>query len=295
MLKTLFKHEMRATAKTFMWLYIAFVVIAVVNVLVSPLSPFNAGAEGAVYSHGPESVMAPQTVAISAPSILQTLLMILYFLAIAAIAVATLVIVILRFYRNLLGDEGYLMMTLPVSRENNILSKLLVAAIWNICTGVLIFLSLMLLFSRNLGDISNSITQAINMGAPVDRWITLGVVALVVTCFSSVLMLYAAMAIGPNLLKNRVGGSILAFIIIYIASQFIMLGVLIGVANSYGGLNLWTASGPADMGRNAEFAFTQTDNIITAISIGCIIASAAIGVCCWFLTRYMLKRKLNLA
>ena len=36
MLAKLFKYEMRATAKIFVWLYAAFAIIAAVNVLIGP-------------------------------------------------------------------------------------------------------------------------------------------------------------------------------------------------------------------------------------------------------------------
>ena len=39
---------------------------------------------------------------------------IMYFAVFVALVVATVVMIILRFYKGLLGDEGYLMHTLPV-------------------------------------------------------------------------------------------------------------------------------------------------------------------------------------
>ena len=50
-----------------------------------------------------------------------------------AVMIVTLIIIIQRFYKNLLCDEGYLMNTLPMSVWKNITSKLVVASygIWS--------------------------------------------------------------------------------------------------------------------------------------------------------------------
>ena len=289
MLKTLMKHEMRATAKTFIWLYIAFAAIAVVNMLVNPASMFNSTPGGGVGMAEASAIV---------PSTIRVIFGVLYGLALSAMVVGTLVVVILRFFRNLLGDEGYLMMTLPVSREQNIMSKLLVAVLWNVCTCVLIILSILLMFAAAgvLGDGIQAISDYARAGAPVGRWIFMFAVALVVSSFMGVLMLYAAMATGPNLLKNRVGGSILAYIAIYIISMIVTAVILFACARVF--MDSGFFGGFNDFSRNAyevEYftrqAFAGVEFVVWASTIG----SGAIAVGCWFLTRFMLKRKLNLA
>jgi len=287
---TLFKHEMRATAKTFMWFYIAFAAIAVVNAFISPfaggISPALAQSGGAI-----------QTIAGGgdfAPNAIKGVFMALYIASIFVIALVTVVIIILRFYRNLLGDEGYLMMTLPVTREQHILSKMFAAVIWSVCTFVLVILSLLLLLHNSgaLAAITNGSNDLLANGTPLDRWITQIVIILIVSTFTSTLMFYAAMSIGPNLLKNRIGGSILAFIIIYIASQVVMSVILWGMSSAIIGAPPSGPRGPNVLGNLMPI------NMIGAVDTffwGTLVGTAAIGVVCWFLTRYMLKRKLNLA
>ena len=302
MLTTLFKHEFKATARTFAWLYIAFAAIAILNAVMF-LS--NGGNVALVSQTG-----AAESAAAVFPAVMRVILMVMYGLSIAAISVVTLVVVILRFYRNLLGDEGYLMFTLPVSREQHILSKLFTAVIWVVCTSVLIVLSFMLLASGSgvLDEIAKGMNEAAAAGVPVDRWITMTVLALIVSSFSGTLMLYAAMAIGPNLLKNRVGGSILAFIIIYVVSQIASFAVVFGAVRTFFGLrssysvNVITGetvvvSGGKAMGGHGDPVVMTGQDIagVDTIILSGILLSAAIGICCWFLTRYMLKKKLNLA
>ena len=69
----------------------------------------------------------------SAQSLLQKfaiILAFLFFAAVMAVFVVMVIMVIQRFYKNLLGTEGYLMFTLPVSTWQHILSKALTAMIW---------------------------------------------------------------------------------------------------------------------------------------------------------------------
>ena len=290
MLNTLIKHEMRATAKTFMWLYIAFAVIAVVNTLVNPASTIYGGSSSSTGGYNAMTELLP--------SALKVIVGILYGLSFAAMVIVTLVVVIQRFYRNLLGDEGYLMMTLPVSREKHILSKLFVAVIWNVCTCVLIFLSILLAIAStgHFSEVVKWIQDLANEGAPVDRWITMLVISLIVSCFMGVLMLYAAMATGPNLLKNRVGGSILAFIIIYIVSQIITFAIIYGSVRGF--IDTGAVMSMPDASWSPVGSTYITQQAVGAIEFliwSCIVGSGVIAAGCWFLTRFMLRRKLNLA
>ena len=284
MLKTLLKHEMRATAKTFVWLYIAFAAIVVVNALVNPMtSVFHSSNVGA------DMEVASSMV----PNAIQGIAMMLYVLSLVAMGIVTFVIVILRFFRNLLGDEGYLMMTLPVSREQNILSKLLIAVFWNVCTCILIILSLLLMIASAgiFSEFAKGLQEFFASDLPSSRWIALGIATALVATFTGVMMLYAAMGMGPNLLKNRVGGSILSYILIYVASQFVVVGVMWGVAAGTLGPNVITQTIILN-GTNSAGIVVE---IVDMILIATIVSEAAIGVGCWFLTRFMLTRKLNLA
>ena len=61
-----------------------------------------------------------------------------------AVTVMTTVVMVLRFYRNLLRDEGYLMHTLPVSVHSLVWSKLIVSLCWFAVTFLVILLTMLL-------------------------------------------------------------------------------------------------------------------------------------------------------
>ncbi|MGN1032077.1 MAG: hypothetical protein ACI4PU_01325 [Intestinibacter sp.] len=66
-----------------------------------------------------------------------------FALFIAAI-VLTIVLIIQRFNQSLLGDEGYLMFTLPVSKESLVLSKFLTSLLFIVLTVIVSFISIAL-------------------------------------------------------------------------------------------------------------------------------------------------------
>lgn len=72
---------------------------------------------------------------------------VLYGLSVFAVAIGIFIILMQHFKRNLLGDEGYLMLTLPVSVHELLLSKLLVALIWYVAALALMLLSALLVLT----------------------------------------------------------------------------------------------------------------------------------------------------
>lgn len=69
----------------------------------------------------------------------------LYYFAILALGVATTFYFLIRFYKNLYTDQGYLMHTLPVTSHQLILSKAFVMYIWQVISGLVMFISILLL------------------------------------------------------------------------------------------------------------------------------------------------------
>ena len=74
-----------------------------------------------------------------AASVFAAIFVVLFFLSVMALAAVTVVVIVYRFYKNLLGSEGYLMHTLPVTLHQLIWSKLIAAVVWMAVTSVCIY------------------------------------------------------------------------------------------------------------------------------------------------------------
>lgn len=68
----------------------------------------------------------------------------LFVIAVEAVAVCSAVFMMVRIYKNLFSDEGYLTFTLPVKNQAVVSSKILTGAIWTLISYAAIFIMLLL-------------------------------------------------------------------------------------------------------------------------------------------------------
>lgn len=239
-----------------------------------------------------------------------TLLRILMGLFIAAFIIGmtvawvmTLVLMISRFYRNLLKDEGYLMFTLPTSSHALIWSKLIVSTVWFLATALLIGL-LVLLTAANLGKMSADDFNAAfyGMREVLDLLYSLGVskgslalllgefiVASVVTCLTTCLQFYAAMGLGQMSDNHKGLMSVLAFIGISIAFQILASTVFSGLVKA-GSVDLVVQS-IEDLAQTAPGIV----RIVNSGVGGAMLLEILQGAVLYVITALSLNKKLNLA
>lgn len=161
------------------------------------------------------------------------LLMMALVVAIIGVCVVSFVLMVQRFYKNLLQDEGYVMLTLPVSIHQHIWSKLIVSSVWFIVTTLAVILaSCITVFDigvvkeifRGLGALLEELRKlqayyAINGTAIAIELIVLTFLGLVAMC----LQFYAALAAGHSLPTHKMAWSV----VWYFGLQFVfqLLGV----------------------------------------------------------------------
>ena len=120
MLGKLLKYEFKSTSRVLWFLYAGLIVVALLFGLVLRVE-LNVGdifLTGSSVQSGSGSSLIM--------TILMTALGLIYMLMIYAIFITTVVVIVMRFYKNMLGGEGYLMHTLPVKTSNLIFSKLII-------------------------------------------------------------------------------------------------------------------------------------------------------------------------
>jgi len=156
-------------------------------------------------------------------SIISGLLIFLNVIGIIAIAACTLILIIVRFYKNLLGDEGYLMNTLPVSTNQLILSKVLASLLWVIASMIVCGFSIFLLlvkqdFMVQVSQVWQQFWISFRAYAPGTNGVMLiiGYIALfLLGICSNILLLYTAASMGQTLIKtHRVLGGFVSYLII---------------------------------------------------------------------------------
>lgn len=216
------------------------------------------------------------------PSIVMTML---YAAIMVALFVVTAVVLVQRFYKNLLGSEGYLMFTLPVSVSQHILSKAVMALVMGVLSFVAALVSIDLL-SLDMSVGQGFVSLLRNLSAyPSDIPFMLeGILLFVLTALAFVLFIYLCIALGHLAKKHRL---LMAFVWYFVLSTAVQVI----------GLFVMTASvEKTAAASHAVLAFLDGMGAagLHVIMLTLCLVSAAAGAACFAGTRYILVHKLNL-
>ncbi len=267
MLGVLLKYELKSVGRLMLPIYGAFIAVSILF----GISLFVWDGSGNTDSFAGD-------VAISITGVIYTLLAI-------AIFVFTIILIIQRFYKNLLGNEGYLCFTLPVSTNAHIANKLISAVVWALCGIVVAGISMVILvlFFVTPGEIFEGIDRVFNevllyIGSGKFTLYAVELFAIAVLgCGQCAIKIYASIAAGQIWTSHRVLGAVAAYIVFGIC-EVILLNIADKICG--GSFNLiLTASG--DYSINAAFLFI--------IAVQAVLVAAY-----WAVTYLMLDRKLNL-
>lgn len=247
MLGKLFKYELKAASRTFLPIYMALIVLSIANrifqgVNIIFVTRLGAIIEGALF---------------------------------IALWVVTLFLIIQRFNKNLLKDEGYLMFTLPVKPRTLIISKLLSAVVWSIGSGIAALLAIMILVFT--GEDIIAVFEAIPeffRALFTTKGVMTGCIEIFLLCVFSymefILSIYLSLSLSqlPKLIKHRGKVSFVMFIIINV-----IISILFGYSVEALGLL----------------------QINESVAVGAITAEfALIAIILFTATNYILSKHLNL-
>ena len=209
MLNKLLKYEFKSTGRTFLPIYGALLITA----FLTRLFVFNKDFSNSFFL-----------------GIFQVVLSSLFGFLLMAVFILTLVVSLQRFYKNLLGEEGYLSMTLPVRPWQHILCKSLTSLVWYIFSSIAAILAFVILAYEKgmLGDFFKAIGTLIRRGSLNAQILTACgefflFAALGILAFT--MMLYASMALGQLNANKRLLTSFGAFLALNFLVQ-ILMGVL---------------------------------------------------------------------
>ena len=278
MLRKLLKHEFRATGRVMLPLYLILLATAV----------------GANFSTRGLLETDFQIL-----DILGGLLVVAFAVAIIAVCVMSMVVMVQRFYKNLLQDEGYVMMTLPVSVHQQVWSKLIVSAVWFALTAVMVCLAAVIMAF----DIT-ALEEVADLFRELFRYVTapyaLNGAALAleflavcfVGCCAMCLQFYAALAVGHSFSVHKMAWSVGWFFLIQFAVQFLG-GTLMVLLND---LHFFDWLGNLHILQMLQYADGRINGMAVMHLSVCalIVMEMAYGAIFYFLTTFFLQKKLNL-
>lgn len=302
MKRKLIKYELMATARLYLPLFLVMAVSALLGrlslwqmpwVVVSEPQRFSVGA-----SIGRSDAMGQLL------GTLASFVMFLYILVILGALVVHFIITLQRFWKSLLGDEGYLMFTLPVTAGDLLWAKAISAFLWSIATVLMIAAAILILLwhPRMVTVIRQQLAQI-----PPDSWSLIHqmlcsifppvlrpvlVIEFFVNGFSGLFLLYAAMAMGHTVRRHKVLAAL---------ASYTAIAMVIGTVVSLlmGALTPMLASGVSElelfMSTPELLLFArQMGDFFTGVWSFVLVADLATAVGTFLLARHLLTTQLNL-
>ena len=169
------------------------------------------------------------------------LLFMLYGMLIMAIFIMTGVLSVTRFYKNLLGLEGYLMFSLPTNTASLIASKVISVLIWSALSSITALLSIALSVLGGGGiepfrEFFRIFTypEVLEKLPSAAGFTTMFLLLAVAGAAASIVRIYAGIAIGHQFNDHRILFSILALVAFNVVGTTVMS--LLGSAGMYSGV-----------------------------------------------------------
>lgn len=271
MLSKLMKHEFRATGRIMLPLYLVLLVTAV---------GANFSTRGLLDT--PYRIL----------DVLGVLLVIAFVIAIIGVCVMSMVVMVQRFYKNLLQDEGYVMLTLPVSIHQQVWSKLIVSAVWFAATVIAVILAFCImaydvgfvkLFFEALSGTLKELREITAYYAINGTAILLEFVVLCfLSCCAICLQFYAALAAGHGFANHKMACSVAFYFIFQFAVQMATSALVIFADVT--GLDYFMAN-------YIHFDHMAAIHAVIILMIVCVVVYGAIF---YGITTFFLKKRLNL-
>lgn len=291
MIKKLCKYEFRSIFRTLIPIYI---VVIAVSIITSISIAMNVDYADVKYVDNSVQWAIEMNLPYKLQHIFTFVMSLAYFAVMVALFVLTVVIILQRFYKGLLCDEGYLMFTLPVKPWQLITSKGITAFVMTILSGIVSCISIFIMmlgslpyplkFLAELFSLQNWIRIFGQLNETVPMWgvyVLEFIILVIISSLASLYQIYASMAIGHLAKKNRILMSVVAYVAISMILSFV--GGIFGVFSA-----LTIQSSQNYLSINAGEAFLH------ALLIFSVITSIIEFVVFFVITERILSKKLNL-
>lgn len=276
MFRKLVKYEWAAMIRTMFPMYAAVIVISLLNALfanvgIGSSSPLFELWDWINYYFGGIAVL-------------------LYVAILIGLGVFAFVVIAQRFYKGLLGEEGYLMFTLPVKVWQLVFSKALVSFLIGIVSGAVAVLSIGILggieFFQALAMIPSLIKELCIQARAYDKELLVQMVlfgievlaALIISGFAFIYHIYFAASLGHLSRNHKAALAVVWYIVINTAVGFFTMCMASGALGLPISISL------------PEYSYWEIHILGMTFLLGELAKTLIFGIG----THYILKNKLNL-
>ena len=223
--------------------------------------------------------------------------LLIYVLLLVGAVYGIYIFLVVRFYRSMYKSEGYLLNTLPVTKHQILISKILVSTIWVYLIYIAMIVSMLLFFltmmaavsgesiSEILGSVSDIYSNVYTLfrelfsesGFSMSMYQVIIILTSILSLPAGLVILFGAISIGQLFAKNRVLMAILSYIGITIARS--LLSSLIQGVNYIG----TALSGPEQLGGY------MNSSMLLSLILNLLLAAG-----CYFVSYYVISKRLNM-
>lgn len=219
-----------------------------------------------------------------------------YILVVVGVLYGAYLYLLIRFYRSMYSNEGYLTHTLPVTPQQLLISKLLVSGVWCFITEVVACLSIFLLVfvfmwglipagERHwlMPEIFSSMKMTFEMaGINLTSFEIVVFLAALIGPFTAMSLYFCGITLGQLAKSHRglmavlgcIGVYFVNWIVNFIVQMIFSVGTMLTMISQY---------------ENGRYTGMPTVSYYVQLAV-----TLAMGVGAFFLTRYIVSKKLNL-
>ncbi|MEG1495479.1 MAG: hypothetical protein RR406_04205 [Bacilli bacterium] len=211
MLKKLVSYDFTSLFKALLPSYIVLGIITIVTMLMGFLMSYIT----------PLKYVFPLTVTV-------------FIITVIIVLVYTFFVSIKHFYQDFAMNRGYLIQTLPVSKSSLIFSKILTSLITMLVSGIVILvcISLLLWSQGSLGTVIESLLDFPKALVNMNGIIFYLIIFIMLGCsyLVQLLMFFLSIALGQMRNTNKLIGSVVAWLLLYVAYEVVAVLTIIMIA-----------------------------------------------------------------
>lgn len=206
MLGKLIKHECIATGRKYVIFYLVLAMVTLCNTIIQFISIDSVMIQG-----------------------MKGIVMGLYILTIVGVLFCSVGFAVIRFYKNMVSEEGYLTFTLPAKVEELVAAKMVVAFLWQLVTVILCILSVSVMvfqgreneFLKQGAELLNKVLQ--EYGGVVFAFLLF----LAVSMLYQIVVYYLSIAIGQLFSGNKIIGAVAGYCLLSFIIQIVVIAIML--------------------------------------------------------------------
>ena len=216
--------------------------------------------------------------------ILSVVVGVVYAISLTASIFGVYVIIAMNYHKSLMSDKGYFYLTLPVSHDSHLVSKLLSGAIFIIISIAVFVISFVPLFVGNVAlpdvlDFIGEFWDFIKQYLLAKNGILILCLWAIVVLFGTQIMIFFCITVGQLMSGHRVLGAFLAFIGHLILSRTLSSALSVSQLNTFS---------------SKIYDLTEVGEVFSSLLLRMIIYYIIIYAIEYVVTRLVLKNRLNI-